>query len=50
MNLNKIGPMNDFIKLNQKRVCFISTEGNPEDSVRKLYLFLFDFYDIWLSK
>ena len=45
MNLNKIGPMNDFIKLNQKRVCFISTEGNPEDSVRKLYLFLFDFYD-----
>ena len=49
INLNKIGTMNDFIKLDEKRACFISTEGNPEDPVRKLYLFLFDLYDNYKS-
>ena len=45
INFNPIGTMSDFFKLDEKRACFISTEGNPEDSERKLYIYLFHFSD-----
>ena len=44
INFNPIGTMNDFFKLDEKRACFISTEGNPEDSERKLYIIFISFF------
>ena len=43
INFNTNNSMNDLFKLDEKRTGFISIEGEPEDSERKLNIFLFHF-------
>ena len=45
INFNTDVSMSDFFKLNEKKLCFISTEGTKNDSTRKLHILLFHFYD-----
>ena len=44
-NFNTEISMSDFIKMDEKRVVFISTEGSTDSSNRKLHILFFHFSD-----
>ena len=45
INFNTDISMNDFLKIDEKKLIFISTEGNSQDINRKLHILLFHFFD-----